>query len=122
MRLVTYFFEGTWRAGLISGERVVDAASAARAADLPAEIDWTSNRQIIQLSPDQQSKLEAAAHKLAPSRGLKLDEAVLGPPIPDPDKIICLGLNYRSHAEEAGLSIPTVPILFAKYRNALTGP
>jgi len=46
----------------------------------------------------------------------------LGPPIPDPEKIICLGLNYRSHAEEAGLSVPKVPILFAKYRNALTGP
>jgi 2-keto-4-pentenoate hydratase/2-oxohepta-3-ene-1,7-dioic acid hydratase in catechol pathway len=122
MRLVTYFFEGTWRAGLITGERVVDAASAARAADLPAEIDWTSNRQIIQLSPDQQSKLESAAHKLASSSDLKLDEAVLGPPIPDPDKIICLGLNYRSHAEEAGFSPPEVPILFAKYRNALNGP
>jgi len=46
----------------------------------------------------------------------------LGPPVPDPDKIICLGLNYRSHAEEVGFSIPTVPILFAKFRNALTGP
>jgi 2-keto-4-pentenoate hydratase/2-oxohepta-3-ene-1,7-dioic acid hydratase in catechol pathway len=51
-----------------------------------------------------------------------IDEARLGPPIPDPDKIICLGLNYRSHAEEAGFKVPTVPILFAKYRNALTGP
>jgi 2-keto-4-pentenoate hydratase/2-oxohepta-3-ene-1,7-dioic acid hydratase in catechol pathway len=51
-----------------------------------------------------------------------IDQAYLGPPIPDPDKIICLGLNYRSHAEEAGFKIPTVPILFAKYRNALTGP
>ena len=46
----------------------------------------------------------------------------LGPPIPDPDKIICLGLNYRSHAEEAGLAIPKVPILFGKYRNTLNGP
>jgi 2-keto-4-pentenoate hydratase/2-oxohepta-3-ene-1,7-dioic acid hydratase in catechol pathway len=46
----------------------------------------------------------------------------LGPPVPDPDKIICLGLNYRDHAEEAGLSLPTVPLLFAKFRNSLVGP
>jgi 2-keto-4-pentenoate hydratase/2-oxohepta-3-ene-1,7-dioic acid hydratase in catechol pathway len=48
--------------------------------------------------------------------------ALLGPPIPDPEKIICLGLNYASHAAEAGFKPPAVPILFAKYRNSLTGP
>lgn len=42
-------------------------------------------------------------------------------PVPDPDKIICIGLNYRSHAEEFGLELPKAPTIFAKYRNALTG-
>jgi 2-keto-4-pentenoate hydratase/2-oxohepta-3-ene-1,7-dioic acid hydratase in catechol pathway len=41
------------------------------------------------------------------------------PPIPDPEKIVCIGLNYRSHAEEAGLDPPKAPPIFAKYRNAL---
>lgn len=40
-------------------------------------------------------------------------------PVPDPDKIICVGLNYRSHAEEAGLDAPPAPTFFAKFRNAL---
>jgi len=43
------------------------------------------------------------------------------PPIPDPPKIICLGLNYRDHAIESGATIPKEPILFSKYATALIG-
>ncbi len=39
--------------------------------------------------------------------------------MPDPDKIVCIGLNYRSHAEEAGVEPPEVPTFFAKFPNAL---
>jgi acylpyruvate hydrolase len=48
-----------------------------------------------------------------------LDEIELGVPVPDPDKIVCIGLNYRSHAAEAGIDPPAVPTFFAKFRNAL---
>lgn len=41
------------------------------------------------------------------------------PPIPNPEKIICIGLNYRAHADEAGQDAPPVPTFFAKFRNAL---
>jgi 2-keto-4-pentenoate hydratase/2-oxohepta-3-ene-1,7-dioic acid hydratase in catechol pathway len=44
------------------------------------------------------------------------------PPVPDPDKIICIGLNYRSHAEEQGVEPPAEPTFFAKFRNALAPP
>jgi 2-keto-4-pentenoate hydratase/2-oxohepta-3-ene-1,7-dioic acid hydratase in catechol pathway len=50
------------------------------------------------------------------------DEAKLLPPIPDPEKIICLALNYRAHAEEAGREVGEIPSFFAKYRNALAPP
>ncbi len=43
-------------------------------------------------------------------------------PVPDPGKIVCIGLNYRDHAEESGLPIPEVPILFAKFANSVVGP
>jgi acylpyruvate hydrolase len=43
----------------------------------------------------------------------------LAPPLPDPDKIICIGLNYRSHAEEQDVEPPAQPTFFAKFRNAL---
>jgi 2-keto-4-pentenoate hydratase/2-oxohepta-3-ene-1,7-dioic acid hydratase in catechol pathway len=50
------------------------------------------------------------------------EATVFGPPIPDPDKILCIGLNYREHARESGLNEPPVPIVFAKFRNSLIGP
>jgi 2-keto-4-pentenoate hydratase/2-oxohepta-3-ene-1,7-dioic acid hydratase in catechol pathway len=43
-------------------------------------------------------------------------------PIPDPPKIVCLGLNYRDHAIETGAKIPAEPILFSKYPTAIVGP
>ena len=43
-------------------------------------------------------------------------------PIDLPQKIICVGLNYRDHAEEQGTELPTAPLLFAKWPNALIGP
>jgi len=47
--------------------------------------------------------------------------ATLLAPIPDPPKIICLGLNYRDHAEESGMAIPAEPIVFSKYASSLIG-
>jgi 2-keto-4-pentenoate hydratase/2-oxohepta-3-ene-1,7-dioic acid hydratase in catechol pathway len=44
------------------------------------------------------------------------------PPIPDPQKIVCLGLNYSDHAKETNAKIPQDPILFSKYATALIGP
>jgi 2-keto-4-pentenoate hydratase/2-oxohepta-3-ene-1,7-dioic acid hydratase in catechol pathway len=43
-------------------------------------------------------------------------------PIRRPEKIVCVGLNYRDHAEEQGTDLPTAPLLFAKWPNALIGP
>jgi 2-keto-4-pentenoate hydratase/2-oxohepta-3-ene-1,7-dioic acid hydratase in catechol pathway len=43
-------------------------------------------------------------------------------PIDRPGKIICVGLNYRDHAEEQGVDLPTAPLLFAKWNNTLIGP
>jgi 2-keto-4-pentenoate hydratase/2-oxohepta-3-ene-1,7-dioic acid hydratase in catechol pathway len=127
MRLVTYESNGAWRAGVIVDENIIDATVAAIAADIDFDGDSVSNRQIIRLDARRQAALERAALDIADAHPSDLavfpiETARLGPPIPDPDKIICLGLNYKSHAEEAGFKPSEVPILFAKYRNALTGP
>jgi 2-keto-4-pentenoate hydratase/2-oxohepta-3-ene-1,7-dioic acid hydratase in catechol pathway len=44
------------------------------------------------------------------------------PPVPDPQKIVCLGLNYSDHAAETNATLPKDPILFSKYATALIGP
>ena len=46
----------------------------------------------------------------------------LGSPIARPSKIICIGLNYRDHAEESGMQAPSEPVVFFKSTTALTGP
>ncbi len=63
---------------------------------------------------------DAAAKAAA---GEMVDEAALTflPPVARPSKIICLGLNYRDHAEESGLGIPEFPVLFARFPSSLTG-
>lgn len=43
----------------------------------------------------------------------------LGPAVPNPGKIICVGLNYRKHAEETGAAIPETPVLFSKFNNTV---
>src|ERR671917_2626279 len=43
-------------------------------------------------------------------------------PIDRPGKIVCVGLNYRDHAEEQGAELPEEPLLFEKWPNALIGP
>ncbi|MCM3629368.1 fumarylacetoacetate hydrolase family protein [Paenibacillus glycanilyticus] len=60
-----------------------------------------------------------AEHKGEQVRYLKESEIVYGPCVPEPGKIICIGLNYRKHAEETNMPLPEYPILFSKFNNAL---
>jgi 2-keto-4-pentenoate hydratase/2-oxohepta-3-ene-1,7-dioic acid hydratase in catechol pathway len=46
----------------------------------------------------------------------------LGPPVPRPSKIVCIGLNFRDHAAETGAEIPKEPVIFFKATTALCGP
>lgn len=67
--------------------------------------------------------LTNAAHALA--AGMIKGPFVTGtplPPITRPGKVICIGLNYRDHAEESGLPIPTEPVVFNKFSQCVVGP
>src|SRR5260370_28177830 len=46
----------------------------------------------------------------------------LGPPISRPSKIVCIGLNFRDHAQESGMEIPKEPVIFFKATTSLVGP
>ncbi|HMJ34492.1 MAG TPA: fumarylacetoacetate hydrolase family protein [Baekduia sp.] len=120
MRLVTYESPDGLRAGILVGERIVDAVTAAEQASLPDASTLSSVRALIGLGAGDLAALDGAAAGLA-DEGLHLASVTLGPPVPDPDKIICVGLNYREHAAEAQMAVPDYPVLFAKFRNALIG-
>ncbi len=51
-----------------------------------------------------------------------IDESRLGPPVPRPPQVFGIGLNYRDHAAEAGLTLPERPMVFTKFPASVTGP
>jgi 2-keto-4-pentenoate hydratase/2-oxohepta-3-ene-1,7-dioic acid hydratase in catechol pathway len=57
------------------------------------------------------------------SRGsvLSLADVTIGSPIPRPGKIVCVGLNYRDHAAESNMPVPSSPVTFSKYVTSVTG-
>ncbi len=123
MRLVTYRVTGGTQAGFLVDEKVVDAQVAAREIGLDPDLpNLRSVRGMLGGLAPRLPELANAAARCASTGGLGLDDIELAPPVPDPDKILCLGLNYRLHADEFGSDVPAAPNVFAKFRNSLIGP
>jgi acylpyruvate hydrolase len=114
MRVVTYRSERGERAGVLRDEGVVDAWDLLDAGHQPASV-----RALLEA--DRLDELGDRLGQGQAPKGVPLGKIALRPPVPDPDKIVCLGLNYRSHAEEQGAEPPDSPTFFAKFRNALVG-
>ncbi len=62
----------------------------------------------------------AAAATATPEQAVEMPTSLL-PPVPPPEKVICIGLNYLDHAIETGAKPPTEPIVFSKFNTALIG-
>jgi acylpyruvate hydrolase len=113
MRLVTFEANGHPRAALLRDGCVYDiwgdASRGARAADrtMEAILEGGLLGEIEPVEDDE---------------GVPVEGLRLLPPITRPGKIICIGLNYRAHAEEQGKDPPETPTFFAKFRNALAPP
>jgi 2-keto-4-pentenoate hydratase/2-oxohepta-3-ene-1,7-dioic acid hydratase in catechol pathway len=78
----------------------------------------TARELLRRLDTDGLRKLEERAESA--SERITLADVGLLAPIPDPQKVICLGLNYRDHAEETGQEIPAAPMWFAKFANSVS--
>ena len=63
--------------------------------------------------------MREAADRLATGEVVDLEKTRLLPPIPAPDKIICIGLNYADHSRESGFEPPAYPTVFARYATSL---
>jgi 2-keto-4-pentenoate hydratase/2-oxohepta-3-ene-1,7-dioic acid hydratase in catechol pathway len=113
MRLATIHTADGPRAAVLEGQFYVDLH--ATDATLPA-----SMRELLQQGP---SALKRAADVAKRARAVTHEAAGvrLLAPVPDPHKIVCIGLNYKDHAAEGGVPIPREPVLFSKYATALIG-
>ncbi|HEV7161839.1 MAG TPA: fumarylacetoacetate hydrolase family protein [Solirubrobacteraceae bacterium] len=112
MRLVTFDDGSGPRAGvLIAGEVVAVASIGAPSTQIRGLLEALDADGLAELARRAENEGERIA----------LADVRLCAPVPDPQKIICLGLNYRDHAAETGQEIPTSPIWFAKFANSLIG-
>jgi acylpyruvate hydrolase len=112
MRLLSY----QTAAGPAAAIQVADTLVPVSAVDAPVS---TARRLLEALDGDGLRELAARAGQA--EERIPLAEATLCAPIPDAQKIICMGLNYRDHAEETGQELPANPMWFAKFANSLTG-
>jgi len=124
MRIARFVHDGVESYGVLRGEgKIIDLPplSGRGERSVPSSIDGLVSMgsaaegllgELLCRLPDDQEEQVV----------LKRDYVTLGSPIIAPQKIVCLGLNYRDHAEEGGVSVPDEPIIFMKPRTAIVGP
>ena len=135
MRFVTLQEDGVARPGIVAGDYVIDIPGTSGAMNVPQLSECPDILTLIRLGEpavEQARQLRAAVERdiaggrakdlmarglLRPLEGLKLMA-----PVPDPSKVVAIGLNYRDHAREQGTPIPDEPIIFAKFPTSVIGP
>jgi 2-keto-4-pentenoate hydratase/2-oxohepta-3-ene-1,7-dioic acid hydratase in catechol pathway len=117
VRLVTFDHGAGPLTGVVLGDQVHELEVPA------AETVGAAPPGLLRLLELEAAQPGALAERAAPrERGWPLADVRLLPPVTHPGKILGIGLNYRSHAEEQGAEPPEVPTFFAKFRNALAAP
>jgi len=108
MKLASYLVNGRPAFGAVVGDRVVTLNGRTRYASLREA-----------LAAGALDELRRAAQGQSGDRALA--EIRFLPAIPDPNKILCAGINYRSHAAETGRDIPKAPSMFVRFADTLSG-
>jgi 2,4-diketo-3-deoxy-L-fuconate hydrolase len=114
MRVVSFGERGREQAGVLSadGTRVLPVAV----------LDPSLPTNVRALIAGYHLPRLAAQLQCTDDRGVALAEVRLGPPVTDPSKVVCIGLNFKGHAAEQNKPWPEQPLLFAKAPTALCGP
>ena len=113
MKFTTFHKNGQDRLGLIDGDHVIDLNAAQPQVNADLRLALKSGVDLAQ----------AAKHALASSaERLPMSGLTLSPLMPEPGKIICLGLNYFDHAKEGGRDKPEYPWFFLRSASSLLAP
>ena len=107
--------------GVATERGILDVAKASALFRIKAPTDIHAVIEGADCAPLAKLVEKALSDKRGRSVLVSEARARFGPAVPRPGKIICVGLNYRQHAQETGNPIPPVPILFNKYNNTLIG-
>jgi 2-keto-4-pentenoate hydratase/2-oxohepta-3-ene-1,7-dioic acid hydratase in catechol pathway len=115
MKLVTFKAQdGAAQLGAVVGERVVNLATAS-GGKLPGDM-----RSFLEMGDDALSLARQVATEQA--AGVPLKDVKLMAPIPNPSKVLAIGLNYLDHIRETNAKTPSIPIMFSKLVSSIIGP
>lgn len=112
MRLVGFKKAGYSGPGVLHGDGILP---------LP-DLGFEDAISFISAGGKGREQVERLVSKASHRDLLPLEAARLTAPVPRPPKILCVGLNYRDHAKESKMDLPSVPTVFAKYATAVIGP
>ena len=112
MRLVSFKKNGYSGPGILHGSGVFPLR----------DIGFEDALSFIASGANEHERVQRLVNSASAREVLPLESVKLTAPIPRPPKILCIGLNYRDHAIESKMEVPSVPTVFAKYGNAVIGP
>jgi 2-keto-4-pentenoate hydratase/2-oxohepta-3-ene-1,7-dioic acid hydratase in catechol pathway len=120
MIITTYQTDTGIRLGIKTEQGILDVAKAVEATgvDCPSTPDALYNQGLAAM--DALSALVAQATDSA--LFVSEDDITYAPVVPNPGKILCVGLNYSKHAAESNLAEPEYPVLFSKFNNTIAAP
>ena len=106
------------------GYRVGELLSASELLDLTPLISSTNlgPTEILKCFDLDGETFRRLNSRCTPIAAVDRELVEIASPVPRPGKIICIGLNYRDHAEESGMQIPASPIIFSKFSTSVIGP
>ncbi|WP_047152442.1 fumarylacetoacetate hydrolase family protein [Aneurinibacillus tyrosinisolvens] len=122
MITVTFEKDGKWGLGVKTEKGILDVEAFLALED--AQSIPVSVTEVIQQGESGKQALSQLVSKALESERDVFpseDSLTFGPCVPAPQKIICVGLNYKRHAEESKMAPPEAPLLFSKFNNTLTG-
>ncbi|MBZ5647324.1 MAG: fumarylacetoacetate hydrolase family protein [Acidobacteriia bacterium] len=120
LTLLTMRRNGEYRLGVKLEQGILDVLEAAKLLHMraPSTVDELLANED---GPALNALVTAAQKSKAAQKAFVKEESIeYGPAVTRPDKIVCVGLNYKRHAQEVGLKPGKVPVLFSKYNNALS--
>ena len=113
---------GEWGLGVKTERGILDVEAASDFFDIDGEPETLD--ELVQGGGGEAllETIEAAMPEKHPrSFFLSEDDVIFGPALTNPEKIVMVGLNYRKHAAEIKMALPTSPVLFNKFNNSLLG-
>jgi len=115
LKLLTFHRKDILQLGIRTEAGVIDVAQASKGQEgIPVTMDAA-----IRGGVEAMKALQGLAEHPASDWLLSEQDLQPGPCVGTPEKLICIGLNYKRHAQETGMPIPEVPVLFSKFNNTL---